>query len=313
MGWFEPLNLHQDGYNLETHLNQPTHTTSPVDDPERSHLSSPSSSVRTSFERNSHPKHADNPSLERQNASPWNSRPNLDPAKKLKAQFETVLVYGHILEAVAAFTCLLVLFNVVILSNRILDTSSERVPALGKDYELIRVFGAVAYGVTVYVGLGTQLISLAFLLVMVRTRFKYNQAGVPKPNSPYLNLLLLTHVVVGLHWFGVAAWLFIDPGYIDCFNLGNFGGSLDLAVRLHRLCDLVWLVKFLAILNLTVWSSLTLFLAIFVNHYYIPTILTVFPSLRGYALVKDLLHAIDFPSSPTHPAQDPFYALLSGP
>ncbi|KAI0239530.1 hypothetical protein L0F63_003339 [Massospora cicadina] len=271
-GRFEPLNLHQDGYNLETHLNQPTHTTSllmTLSDPTyqaQALASEPALSVTLT------PKHADNPSLERQNASPWNSRPNLDPAKKLKAQFETVLVYGHILEAVAAFTCLLVLFNVVILSNRILDTSSERVPALGKDYELIRVFGAVAYGVTVYVGLGTQLISLAFLLVMVRTRFKYNQAGVPKPNSPYLNLLLLTHVIVGLHWFGVAAWLFIDPGYIDCFNLGNFGGSLEISPSAYIGC-VIW----------------------------------------GYAEVKDLLHAIDFPSSPTHPAQDPFYALLSGP
>lgn len=234
-----------------------------------------------------------------------------DPAKKLQSQFETILVYGYILEAVAAFTCLLVLFNVVILATKIHKASAEE-SSIDSSSIVIRVFGAVAYGVTVYVGIVAQLVSLGFLYVMVRTRFKYNQAGVPKPDTTYANAILAAHVVIGLHWLGVALWLFLDPGYVDCFHVeGILNSSVVFITRVHRLCDLVWLVKFLSIVNFCIWCFLSFFLAIFVNHFYISFILKLFPFLRKYSLVNDLLHAVEY-STPSSSRQNSFYAPLSG-
>ncbi|KAJ9067224.1 hypothetical protein DSO57_1001861 [Entomophthora muscae] len=248
---YGPLGANSTQDPLETQLSiKQTNPTSPhPEDPEQPRLrSSSSSSVRNSLDELNPSQSDDKPykstaSSDSQNPLRSSRRTNrhLDPARKLRGQFETILVYGHILEAVAAFTCLLVLFNVVVLSNRILEVSPAKPQSSGNSNELIRVFGAVVYGVTVYVGLVTQLISLGFLLIMIRTRFKHNQAGVPKPDCTYSNILLITHLVVGLHWLGVASWLFIDPGYVDCFQLYNFGGTVEFAVRLHRLCDLVWL------------------------------------------------------------------------
>ncbi|KAI9298751.1 hypothetical protein K502DRAFT_322688 [Neoconidiobolus thromboides FSU 785] len=180
--------------------------------------------------------------------------------KSNKNVIETILVYGHILQIVTSFTSLLILFNVIILSNNYNQLYSQNI--ITNNY--------LIYGFIIYISLLTQTFGLLFLFIMIRTRFKYNQAGIPVSHSSYANFLLISHLIIGFHWFLATLILFQNNEHI--FSLSatiEMEENLEIISKLvYRIYDLIWLIKFLAGINLVVWTYFSAFIAIFIHKCY---------------------------------------------